>query len=397
MLSGDPEFFEDARRRAAGAYESGNVLGGMGNQAVAAMEGTDVGALVAGANPIALAAQEMMDFVLSIENVQAVLNPLSTLLEGARVILEPFLNVILSGVVSILMELGRVIGDTLAPFINIAGTGLQILSGILKTTIIPVMQLLGKAFAWFNDMVIVPVGNAFIRAINGVIRAINKALGWLGVNIAYLQELLTTEQVTKLADNLKAISDAFGATISYLQKKLNDMISSQIKSAQDLYEVGAITATQYQGMVNDINKYRIDREEEMVSLADRQLDTLMKIHDRLRELYNAQTYLDSAGLTDGEKMAYLQALRVGNFAVGTPEITKDHLAMVHKGEAIIPKTFAEGIRSGEMVLSGNGKGSSGGDVYVSVNVEGNVTAEKDLAKSIAEEIYTQRRRGILTV
>jgi hypothetical protein len=90
----------------------------------------------------------------------------------------------------------------------------------------------------------------------------------------------------------------------------------------------------------------------------------------------------------------------GWWDTGATEIAKDQFGMVHKGETIIPKTFADGIRSGEMVLSGGGNSRStslGGDTYVTVNVEGSVQAEEDLATSIAQAIYKQRRIGALTV
>ena len=43
-----------------------------------------------------------------------------------------------------------------------------------------------------------------------------------------------------------------------------------------------------------------------------------------------------------------------SYAVGTPNIPNDHMAMVHAGEMIIPATFAEAIRSGDLSLSGGG-------------------------------------------
>jgi predicted RecA/RadA family phage recombinase len=89
----------------------------------------------------------------------------------------------------------------------------------------------------------------------------------------------------------------------------------------------------------------------------------------------------------------------GWWDVGATNIPKDQMGTVHAGEAIIPKTFADGIRSGEMVLSGKGGSSAmdSGSVYVTVNVAGSVTTENDLASSIAKNIYTQRKRGLLTV
>jgi len=88
----------------------------------------------------------------------------------------------------------------------------------------------------------------------------------------------------------------------------------------------------------------------------------------------------------------------GWWDTGATTIPKDQFGMVHAGEAIIPKTFADGIRSGEMVLAGGNSGSAGDSaVYVTVNVAGSVSAENDLASSIAKNIYTQRKRGLLTV
>jgi tape measure domain-containing protein len=56
------------------------------------------------------------------------------------------------------------------------------------------------------------------------------------------------------------------------------------------------------------------------------------------------------------------AERIGNvrsasYAVGTPDIPQDHMAMVHAGEMIIPATFADAIRSGDLSLSAGGAAS----------------------------------------
>jgi hypothetical protein len=47
------------------------------------------------------------------------------------------------------------------------------------------------------------------------------------------------------------------------------------------------------------------------------------------------------------------------FAVGSPEIPKDMMAQVHKGETIIPETFADSIRKGDLTLSGQGQHGGG--------------------------------------
>jgi tape measure domain-containing protein len=48
----------------------------------------------------------------------------------------------------------------------------------------------------------------------------------------------------------------------------------------------------------------------------------------------------------------LSTAKSNSFAVGTPNIPQDQMANVHKGEMIVPATFSEAIRSGELSLSG---------------------------------------------
>ena len=63
----------------------------------------------------------------------------------------------------------------------------------------------------------------------------------------------------------------------------------------------------------------------------------------------------------------------GSFDVGTPYVPQDQLAQIHKGEMIVPATFAEGIRRGDMAL-GDG-GNSKTPVYVQVILDGRMVAE----------------------
>jgi len=49
---------------------------------------------------------------------------------------------------------------------------------------------------------------------------------------------------------------------------------------------------------------------------------------------------------------------INSLAVGTTNVPHDQLAMVHRGESVIPRTFNEGIQRGEMALVGRGKAES---------------------------------------
>lgn len=86
-----------------------------------------------------------------------------------------------------------------------------------------------------------------------------------------------------------------------------------------------------------------------------------------------------AGATAAAGMIAYGAERIGevkgnSFAVGTPNIPNDQVATVHKGEMIVPATFSEAIRSGQLTLSGgsnvSNSSSSSTNNSVNINFEG---------------------------
>ena len=82
---------------------------------------------------------------------------------------------------------------------------------------------------------------------------------------------------------------------------------------------------------------------------------------------------------------------LGWWDVGTSNQPADQYGMVHQGEIIVPKTFSDGIRSGELTLSHSGNGNkSESPLYVTVNVGGSVVTENQLIDSV----YNGIRKGI---
>jgi len=71
-------------------------------------------------------------------------------------------------------------------------------------------------------------------------------------------------------------------------------------------------------------------------------------------------------LNDSTWVPILEVLRgLNSFASGTQEVDADQLAMIHKGETILPRKTAESIRSGESVLAN------------STNITNNTTTDSD--------------------
>jgi tape measure domain-containing protein len=313
--------------------------------------------------------------------------------------------------------------------------------------LMPTIESLANGLTWLYDTIIVPVGNAIIDIINQLIRFINKTFG---SNINTMNHLLTTTEALAKAQEdevrkLKAKNamDALSETISYLQGKLDDLVGSQVKSLQDLYEVGAISADEYAKKVEEVSgPYK---KATSVSASDQSLTSMADIFQRLTDLYAVQGRIDAGDMSDAdieallssvgisyktpaatisegvlaalnaygaattvssgtvsrEKAGKIDSLMVGQYqqqqklASGTDYIPQDMPATVHRGEMIIPADFSSAIRRGDLSLSGSS--ASGGSVNVVVNVAGSVKEENDLAVSIANAIYKQRRSGVLTV
>lgn len=442
---------------------------GVTEQAKSHLEGTEVGSIMStkGLGVVTQMVAAFMEMLMSIENVNKVLNPFATIFESMKNIIEPFVNSALKPIVNILEMIGEMLGKVLAPIIS----GIQIVMSALYVALLPlniIISVVGEAFAWFNDHVIYPLGNALIDTMNAVIKALNKIPF---VSIKYIDRInKVSDALDNLAGGAQNMQSSLSSTINYLTKKLNALVDKQVESARSLYEVGAITGAEYEAQIAEMNRGRLETDLLMISKADQQIEDAQGMLSRLYELalLNAfiaenqltdeqvKTLLKDAGLvTESQETMFAKAVGAalddyggatakgieaetnkiiasihkisnpssggGNLMVvsgggnlmalhrpvmnvqqggvfsrdvGSGNIPYDHLALVHKGEGIVPATFMEAIRSGELSLSGRGAGSG---VTVVVNVEGSVQAENNLADTIAEAIYTRRSRGLVTV
>ena len=198
---------------------------------------------------------------------------------------------------------------------------------------------------------------------------------------------------------------------------VEDQLKSQLEALSSQYELGLISRDEYE---KQAEKYASAADEKIIELNEAQNAILGQIE--------ANTYAAATGNTSGlaeQRSSYAKDWGevvpvlghvagfvadvgtaiwdglgdwLGWWDVGSPNIPKDHIAMVHKGETIVPRTFADGIRSGELALVGrNGQGGAtggGSSIYVTVNVGGSVLAERDLVdavhRGIADGINSRR-------
>ena len=76
--------------------------------------------------------------------------------------------------------------------------------------------------------------------------------------------------------------------------------------------------------------------------------------------------------TIAQGLGNLMTIKSQSFAVGAGEIPSDMMAQLHAGEMVVPATFAEGIRSGEIPLGGTGgtEGTGGSTSNITINFDG---------------------------
>lgn len=428
------------------------------------LKGTEVGNVQSGgmgiAGVVGQAAIAFASMISSIENVSKVLNPFQTIFESAKEILEPLINNILQPIVDVL----EMVGEALAPIIAVLLSGLKPVLSLLYLAIAPLvglLQLVSAGYVWFYNTVIVNVANMIVEIVNAIIKVLNKLPF---VSIRYLDSLdemtLAVEDVTDALSNQESALDQ---TISYLTDKLNDAIDDQIDSLQDLYDVGALSTTEYASQVAALNAQKVSESDVLVSYADKQLESTTDILSRLQTLYEIKDQIENDDtLTDTEisellssyglssasrESLMISAIKaaliaygaatdsasdsdsasasdsasdsdsgsnsidsyiplskvdwdsvlasISSFASGSGNIPSDMIANIHKGEGIIPATFMDSIRSGELALSSGQNEGSGQIVNVSVTVTGSVTTENDLADSIASNIYSRRLKGAI--
>lgn len=97
-----------------------------------------------------------------------------------------------------------------------------------------------------------------------------------------------------------------------------------------------------------------------------------------------------AALIGGMGAVQIATIAQQQFAVGTPEIPRDMTATVHQGEMIVPATFSDAIRSGDLTLSGGENQSGGGVVFNFSGASFNGVTEtfvREIFENASEMIY----------
>ena len=194
-----------------------------------------------------------MDMAKESENLMKILNFAHTVLEPIVGVLIPLIDSSLQPIVVLLEVVGATVAQILSPVSSLIQIILVLANTIFPLLLMP-LQMLGYAFQWFNDSVLVPAGNALINIVNAFIRVINRTLGFLGVHIKEIKKMQTVEEALNKEkqnelDRLKALNDQYLKLKDaireqeeyYLAKRrnlnalyLNETVADRIKSVNDL-------------------------------------------------------------------------------------------------------------------------------------------------------------------
>lgn len=398
----------------------------LGSAAMSAASGTGIGAML---GPIGMFIEALVEAVMSLESVQKVLNVFDTILTPMMDVIEPFIDGILKPVIDLLETLGDTLGKLLAPVLAVTQV-LTSLNPILKI-IEAVLSVLGKAFEWLYMEVIYPVGNTIIDIVNGVINMLNKIPF---VDIEPIQRLAAIgEAAEEIAKETERQAERIRLMYERQKSAVEDQLQSQLEALSSQYELGLISRSEYE---RQAERYASAADNKLISINERMEEHLKNIEEftgaslteeQWKNIYNQadeaekQSYMEKWGekvpilghlagaAADTAKRIWEGVKTVGEkiwdgikgllrLDVGTPFVPQDMPALIHKGETIVPRTFADSIRSGELALVGrNGQGGStggGSPIYVTVNVGGSVLAERDLVdavhRGIADGISSRR-------
>lgn len=330
--------------------------------------------------PLASIVLALVEGLMKLENAQKVLGMFGTIVERIISIIGPIVDSILEP----LAEYLEAIGDAIGQFLKIWFTLIKVFLMFTKWIVIlklitTALNALGAAFEWFYEKVIVYVGNLIIDAVNTVIGWINNIPG---INMSKFGRLGQESDAASVALQVftKVIEEVTEKQKYLIEKKyqrlidsVDSLLQSQLDALESMYTLGLITRAQYEAQAKiktseaDEKTYNLQKQQQAEE-ADAQAEAIRKNQELALILWAWANHK--------------------HFDVGTPEIDRDQLAVVHKGETIIPRTFAEGIRSGELTLSGRNSSSSqnGSPIIINLAVEGSVVTEGKLIDSVYKGI-----------
>ena len=155
----------------------------------------------------------------------------------------------------------------------------------------------------------------------------------------------------------------------------------------------------------DERKKRLQREEaqrsKQLAIFQATIDTLASVIGFMSDPggFPGVAMSAMAAATGAAQIAAIAAEPIPSYAVGAVDIDRDQIAQLHQGELVVPKTFAQGIRDGDISIGGS---ESRVEVMIVNNTGARATADRledgDITKlriTIGETVASEISKGRL--
>ena len=355
-----------------------------------AISGSDLGIIVSGIQNgesiWAILIKIILSVVQELESFQKAINIISTALRTIFERLEPLLD-----------DMTTYIDELIGNLVDVLGPLLAIITAIINSALKPIFQIINTILE-----VLKPVIELFVMLYNVIATVINFLGDFVGIHLDIIN--FSTE-VQRATDELDKHTTMMQKKYERQAQAVEDLLQSQLDSLRSQYELGLISREEYESQAE---KYAADADSKIYDINKEMNEKLGAIeantYAALSDIQKASSknpiHNLTTGLIDNAKKgnwgAVIGDIFTGGFGsffgwwdVGSYNIPQDQIGMVHKGEIIVPKTFAEGIRKGELSL-GSGSHSSQSSIVVNLNVAGSVATENE----IIDVVYRGIQKGI---
>ncbi|AEX84784.1 Tail length tape measure protein [Marinitoga phage MPV1] len=203
--------------------------------------------------------------IMSLSNVVAILNPITTIVESLMTVVGPLINSALQPFVNILKALGQMLGTLLIPLLDPLFAGLQaigaVLTWIYNSVIVPlgrgfyiIFGMIGSAFNLLYNIVsdvvkgltfgVVDIGKRAVKSFGQIVREANEKVSEIDMNVEQNVENSYQSQYTSTVQrsgpeiiNNTIIVNANDSFIFDSETAFKDWLA---KTVQDLFDSGTL-------------------------------------------------------------------------------------------------------------------------------------------------------------
>lgn len=356
-----------------------------------AIAGSDMGIIISGIQNgesiWAILIKIILSVVQELESFQKAINIISSALRIIFERLEPLLD-----------DMTTYIDELIGNLVEVLGPLLAIITAIINSALKPIFQIINTILE-----VLKPVIELFVMLYNVIATVINYLGDFVGIHLDIIN--FSTE-VQRATDELDKHTTMMQKKYERQAQAVEDLLKSQLDSLRSQYELGLISRAEYEAQAE---KYATDADSKIYDINKEmneklgaiEANTYAVLSDAQKASSKNPLHNLTTGLVDNVKKgnwgAAIGDILTGGLGswfgwwdIGSYNIPQDQIGMVHKGEIIVPKTFAEGIRKGELSL-GSGSQSNQSSIVVNLNVAGSVATENE----IVDVVYRGIQKGIV--